>query len=142
MRMRPFRSACSHRFSPYSIERGEELVSSSKLALVKTGPTMFVARVAEESASIVSSETTPEMLAMCTCPMFSLGLDGCRHLWALVAKLEDANVMQPSMLRRGFDLVPLHPPSAESWTPARRLDDLEGSLRHRRRRGRGGRWSG
>src|SRR5687768_13733326 len=49
-----FRSVCAHRFSAYSIECGEELASSSAVTVLERGPPSFVARVGDESASIVS----------------------------------------------------------------------------------------
>src|SRR5688500_5564021 len=79
-----FRSVCAHRFSAYSIECGEELASSSAVTVLERGPPSFVARVGDEAASIVSRASTPRMFASCTCKIFALGLDGCRHLWALV----------------------------------------------------------
>lgn len=118
-----FRSACAKRFSAYSIDRGEELARSSSVTLVERGPPAFVARVGGESASIVSSSGSSKMFAACTCKLFALGLDGCRHLWALVATLEDAGIVRPATLRAGFDLVPRHPPSAAFWVGARRLLD-------------------
>lgn len=135
-----FRSACAHRFSAYSIECGEDLAASSAVTVVERGPPSFVARVGDESASIVARASSPRMFASCTCKIFALGLDGCRHLWALVATLEDTKVVGPSVLRQGFDLVPRHPPSAAFWIGARRLLDPDEATRARvarRRRARG-----
>jgi hypothetical protein len=119
--MTAFRSACSKRFSKYSMECGEELARSSSVALLVRGPPSFLARVGDEGASIVMRVGSPKMFATCTCKLFALGLDGCRHLWALVATLDDAALVGASMILRGFDLVPRHPPSATLWIGARRL---------------------
>jgi hypothetical protein len=119
--MTGFRSACSKRFSAYARECGEDLARSSAVTLVERGPPVFTARVGEESASIVSRLGSATMFASCTCKLFALGLDGCRHLWALVATLEDARIVPGSMLRAGFDLVPRHPPSATFRIAARSL---------------------
>lgn len=118
-----FRSVCAHRFSAYSIECGEALASSASVTVLERDPPSFVARIGEESASIVSRPSSSRMFASCTCKVFALGLDGCRHLWALVATLEDRRIVRGSMVRDGFDLVPRHPPSAAFWIGARRLLD-------------------
>jgi hypothetical protein len=143
--MTAFRSACSKRFSAYSIECGEALATNASVALVQRGAPAFLARVDDESVSIISGPGSPKMFASCTCALFALGLDGCRHLWALVATLDDAGIVRAAMLQRGFDLVPRHPPSASFWIGARRLlgpaRDPDDATRARVARGSGPRRS-
>ena len=110
--MTAFRSACLKRFSPYSVECGEDLVRSSSVSLVE--------RIEEESVAIVSRPGSAKMFASCTCKLFSLGLDGCRHLWALVATIDDTKLVPMSMLPHDFELIPKHPPAASFWIGARR----------------------
>jgi hypothetical protein len=147
--MNGFRSACAHRFSAYSIECGEKLARASEVIVVEHGPPAFVARVAEEGVSITRAPGSTRMVSTCTCALFALGLDGCRHLWALVAAIDDAEAVAPETIGDDFDLFPLHPPkvpgerSAPSRAPARepaslclglRRASLEGPAASRRRR--------
>jgi len=133
-----FRSACARHFNPYSVECGEDLARSSAVTLLERGPPSFVARVAEESVSILSPPGAVCMYSACSCALFALGLDGCRHLWALVAAIDDAGLVPKARFVEGFDLVARRGPGQRSWVGARRLlerDADEIRARHRRRLG-------
>ncbi|MEA2746234.1 MAG: hypothetical protein QOI41_377 [Myxococcales bacterium] len=107
----------AHRFTSYSRQRGSEMARARAhderveieegsdrhaLARVRDGPSLFVVRL---------DAVSRELQVACTCPVFALGRDACRHVWAaLVAVDRVAHRAHLARLRgrrraRAFELV-------------------------------------
>lgn len=110
--MTALRNACAHRFSPETRAQGEDLAHDGIVTLIHRGEPAFVAHVGRELTSIEPIRGSPAMTSRCTCKVFGAGIDGCRHLWALLAWLEDRRLITVNSIAPGFDLVPRHPVSA------------------------------
>jgi uncharacterized Zn finger protein len=109
----PLRWRVAHRFTSYSRQRGSEIARDGHVAIeegsgrhararVRDGPSLFVVRL---------EAIRRELQVTCTCPVFALGRDACRHVWAaLVALDRGAHRAHLARLRgrrraRAFDLV-------------------------------------
>lgn len=100
------RRAAAHRFSSYARACGAQLARRGKVAVVARAPPAYALRVGAESVTLALSRAGPKVRASCTCPLFALGLDGCRHLWASLVVLDRAGAFRPMLARADFDLVP------------------------------------
>jgi hypothetical protein len=102
---RSLRAASAHRFSSYARACGAELARRGKVVVVvRRGSPAYDVRVGRESVALVRAG--PKVHASCSCPLFTLGLDGCRHLWASLVVLDRVGAFRPLLARAAFDLVP------------------------------------
>ncbi len=115
VRRPPLRWRVAHRFTSYSRQRGSEMAREERVeiadeeaserhavARVRDGPSLFVVRL---------DAVGRELQVACSCPVFALGREACRHVWAALVALDRASHRaQLARLRgrrraRAFELV-------------------------------------
>jgi uncharacterized Zn finger protein len=98
----------AHYFTSYSRQRGSEMVREGAVEIVDATDGRVVTRVREGPGVyvVVVTAIRRELQVECTCPVFALGRDACRHLWAALVAVDRAGHL--AKLRRpslGFALV-------------------------------------
>ncbi len=106
----PLRWRLAHRFTSYSRQRGSEMARENDVTIEDGSDRHAVARVRDgPSVFVVRLEVTPrarrELKVSCTCPVFALGRDACRHVWAALVTVDRvAQRAHLARLRRAWPL--------------------------------------
>jgi hypothetical protein len=92
-------------FTSFSRQRGSELARDGSVDLEQLGVGRLVARVRDGPSRFVVhvSAIRRELQVTCSCPVFGLGRDACRHVWAALVAIDRAGHLRGRM--RTFDLV-------------------------------------
>jgi uncharacterized Zn finger protein len=74
----------------------DEGAESGVLARVRDGPSLFVVHL---------TALRRELQVACTCPVFALGRDACRHVWAALVATDRVRRLARLRPVRDFELV-------------------------------------